>query len=402
MSLKDFTLNKAVFLSINQAIEIWITIALSIFLLGFFFFPSSSKHNTFFYISVCAPIILLFPFYCKKLKLQNALIITTLAFLFYLCLNSLWSIHYTSYQSIKYFRYLITLFCLFAAVYLVHYRKPDYSTLFFPAIVSIGFFHYLYGIYIHFQNIPHPLIVRYDDPIDSAMLAGLLLLTCIWLAIENKSWKHSLFYLFLSIPFITVMLISKSRGPQLALLTTFPLFAYYQNQHIKKLFVSTVILLTSLTAILIFTDILQTIFSRGVSTPYRIDIWMTSLNESLDYFWFGQGASHKPPLHTPIGQFNHSHNILLSIFRMGGIIAVLLFSTQLSLSFISGQKNKSSTHRLWIVWLFFGLFCLMTNGRYPLSRPNSAWLAYWIPIAFICASYSHFLSKNNEKNIREP
>jgi len=402
IQLKNLPFYNKYFFSTNKPIEIWVIFSLTIFLLGFFIFPSSSKHNTFFYLSVCIPTVLLFLPYYKKLKFQNALIIATLFFSFYLFLNSLWSIHYTSNQSLKYLRYLFTLFCLFSAVYLTHYKKPQYSTLLFPAFVITGFFHSLYGIYNHFHGIPAPLTFRYSDPIDSAMLVGLLLLTCIWLAIESKAWKQKILYFFLSIPFIIIIFLSKSRGPQLALLLSFPLIAYYQKQYIKKICIVTLILLASLSAILVFTDMTETVFSRGVSAPYRMDIWSTSLKESFEHFWFGQGASHRPPLNTAKGQFNHSHNILLSIFRMGGVIAVLLFSTQIFLCFFSGQKNKKPTHRLWIVWLFFGLICLMTNGKYPLSRPSSAWLAYWIPVAFICASYSHFLSTNNEKNIKKP
>jgi len=398
MQKKEYLLD-AKKISIKTVVESWVILALTIFLLGFFFFPSSSKHNTFFYITVCAPVVLLIPCYYKKLFPQNLLIFTTLWFIFYLYLNSLWSIHYNTAQSLKYLRYSLTLFCLFSSIYLVQYKKPSYSILLFPAFIVIGFFHSIYGIFDHFHKLQTPLTIRYSDPIDSAMLVGLLLLTCIWLFIESKSWKPKLIYAFLSLPFITIILLSKSRGPQLALFCTIPLIVYYQKQHLKKIIISTVILLLSFVILLISTDISQTLFNRGFSVPYRLDIWLTSFNESIKYFWFGQGASHKPPLLTPSGSFNHSHNILLSIFRMGGITAVFLFIIQMVLCFYSGIKNKTSSHRLWIIWLFFGIFCLMSNGKYPLSRPSAAWLAYWIPVAFICASYSHFLSKKACKKI---
>jgi O-antigen ligase len=384
-------------LDLKIFIENWTIVTLTIFLLGYFFFPTSSKHNTFFYIGTCIPVLTLLPFYYKKLIPTNWLTITTFAYLFYLYINNFWSIHYDSAQSIKYLRYLGTLFCLFAAVYITHYKKPTFSILLFPAIVITGFFHYSYDIYNHLTNIPSPLATRYSDPIDSAMLAGLLCLTCAWLAIEKQSWRHKALYLFLSIPFILVMLLSKSRGPQLALILTLPLIAYYQSIPIKKLLATFIALLVLASTILLTTDISHTFFDRGTSAPYRMGIWAASLKEALDYFWFGQGVSHRPPLQTQLGPFNHSHNIFLSVFRMGGIVAALLFITQLFLCLYSAQKNRNSSHNLWVIWLVFGVFCLLTNGKYPLSRPSSAWLGYWIPIAFICASYSHFLSKNNAK-----
>ena len=134
------------------------------------------------------------------------------------------------------------------------------------------------------------------------------------------------------------------------------------------------------------------IFSRGFSFPDRMEIWLMSFRESLDYFWFGQGASHKPLIIISSGEiFEHSHSILLSIFRMSGITGVLLFSTNLVLCFLAGLKHKNSPEKLWVIWLFFGVLCLATDSKYPLTRPSSSWLAYWIPIAFICASYSKFL-----------
>lgn len=382
----------------QKYIEKWITLSLPIFLLGYFFFPSSSLRNTFYYIAVCFPVVLLLPAYYRQFKPTTWVTASSIIFIFYLLLNSLWSIHYSTDQSLKFLRYVFSLYCLFAAVFIFHNNRPGYCDQLFKAFIFFGFFHSLYGIFIHFNMFPKPLTIRYDDPIESSMLVGLLMLTCIWLMIESKSWRHSAIYFFLSIPFIIIMILSKSRGPQMALILTLPLIAYFQSQYIKKLIYLFLIPLFAIIPLILFPDFSKIIFDRGFSAPYRIEIWSASFNESLNYFWFGQGASHRPPLFISSGErFNHSHNILLSIFRMGGIVGVILFFTNLILCFFAGLKSSNSIHRVWIVWLCFGVLCLMTNGKYPLIRPSSAWLVYWIPIAFICASYSNFLSiKHNE------
>lgn len=376
---------------IQKNIERWITLSLTVFLLGYFFFTSSSSRNTFFYIAVCLPVVLLLPAYYKQLKPNTWVTASALIFIFYLFLNSLWSIHYSTAQSLKYLRYVFSLYCLFAAVFILHHNKPTCCKLLFKAFIFFGFFHSLYGIFMHFSMFPEPLLTRYHDPIDTSMLVGLLLLTCIWLMIETKSWGHSAIYLFLLIPFVIIMLLSKARGPQLAILLTLPLLAYLQSKNIKKIIHLFLIFLFAIILLILFSDLTKTIFNRGLTVPYRMGIWSTSFHESLSYFWLGQGASHRPPLFISSGEkFNHSHNILLSIFRMGGIVGLLLFFTNLILCFFVGLKSSNSVHRVWVVWLFFGVFCLMTNGKYPLTRPSSIWLAYWIPIAFICASYSNF------------
>ena len=390
--------NNTTLIFIQKNIEKWITLSLPIFLLGYFFFPGSSERNTFFYLAVCLPVVLILPAYYKQLKPTTWVTASALIFIFYLFFNSLWSIHYSTAQSLKFLRYVFSLYCLFAAVFILHHNKPNCCKLLFKAFIFFVFFHSLYGIFMHFSMLPEPLITRYHDPIDSSMLVGLLLLTCIWLMIESKSWGNSAIYFFLLIPFVIIMFLSKARGPQLAIVLTLPLLAYLQSQHIKKFLLLLLILLFAISLLLLFSDLSNIIFNRGFSAPYRMEIWSTSLHESFSYFWFGQGASHRPPLFLSSGDtFNHSHSILLSIFRMGGIVGLLLFFTNLILCFFAGQKSSNSAHRVWIIWLFFGVLCLMTNGKYPLTRPSSVWLAYWIPIAFICASYSNFLSiKHNE------
>ena len=384
-NIKYFTL-------INKYIEIWISLALTIFLLGYFFFPTSSKHNTFFYIAVCAPLVFLAPKYYKQLRLLTWLTATALLFSFYLYLNSLWSIHFSSSQSFKYLRYLLTLYCLFAAVFLIQ-KQSNYSEFLFKGFLFFGFFHSLFGIFNHFNNVTHPLATRYNDPIDSAMLVGFLLLTCFWFISENKDWKKHFFYIIVSIPFVMIILLSKSRGPQLAMLLSIPLVPFFQSQSIKKLILPAILLTFLISCGLYITNTYTDIFSRGLTFPYRIEIWIASLKESFDYFWFGQGASHKPMISIPSSneKFNHSHNILLVTFRMGGILGVFLFSINLILCFFAALKRDKSIENLWAIWLFFGITCLMSNGKYPLTRPSASWLAYWIPIAFICASSSNFL-----------
>jgi len=242
-------------------------------------------------------------------------------------------------------------------------------------------------------------MVRYGNMIQDAMFAGLLFFTAIWLINDSKSWKLKILYYISLIPFVIVLFLAKSRGPQLALFLTLPLFIYFQKTQLKNIFsILFCLSIIILSVTLIFPDSIHSLFSRGISAPYRFSIWVTVFQESLDFFWFGQGISKTTSVVTPLGTFDHSHNIVLSIFRMGGIAGVLLFFCNLILIAFSGFKNQSSIHRLWIIWLVFGLFCMLTNGQYPFARPKTSWFAYWIPIAFLCASYSKYISLKNKQN----
>lgn len=377
---------------IKNIVENWVCIAITIFLLGYFLFPTTSKQNTFFYIGVCAFIVLLIPGYYKSLKSLNFLTISTVVFSSYLFLNSFWSIHFSAEQTLKYLRYLFTLYCLFGAVFLVQYKRSDYSVLLVKGLIVAGFFHYVYGIWEHFNTIKNPLSTRYSDrPIDEAIFAGMLFLACCWMMIEQKAIAYKLLYLGLSIPFIIILLLAKSRGPQLAFLLSLPLVAYCHGVKFKKFSLYSVAIILLLGLILYWSGAGERIFSRGIHFPYRIQIWKASIQESLEYFWVGQGASHKPPLVIEDGTvFNHSHNILLAVFRMGGIVGVLLFLTNLLACLIAGLRRRNAIIALWAVWLGFGFLCHLTNGQYPLTRPTSLWFAYWIPVFFICALTPNF------------
>ncbi len=384
---------------INKYLEKWAIFGLIIFLLGYFIFSSSKLHNTLFYIGICIPVVLLIPSCFKNIKPQSWLAVSALVFAFYLFLSSLWAIDFSIGKSLKFLKYLFILYCLFAAVFVFQKTKPANTKLLFIALVVVGSLSSIYGIYDHFnkyilQSID-PLLYRYNDPIHSAMLAGLLLLTCFWLMIDNHNYKYKFMYLVLSIPLIALIFLSKARGPQLALFIALIPLCYFQVQNIRKhlaVLIVPLFVLSLCIIFLLFSDFAKELFSKGLSIPYRLDIWSASLKEAFDHFWFGQGATRKPaPLMASNIAFDHSHSLALAIFRMGGIIGLILFSINLVLCFVAGIKVKKSVHHLWVIWLFFGVICLMTNGKYPLTRPSTTWLAYWVPMAFICASFSSFL-----------
>lgn len=376
----------------RKIVEYWVFIAATVFFLGYFMFPTTSKHNTFFYIAVCGPIVMLLPSYYRRFFNTNWIFVSVVVFSMYLFANSLWSIHYSTDQSLKYFRYLITIFCLFGAVFLVQSKELRYSDYLFKGYVIIGCFYYTYGIWEHFSIYQNPFGVRYSDrPIDEALFAGMLLLAAFWLFLGEKNVYIKSLYIGLSIPFVLIMLLAKSRGPQLAFILTLPVLAYYRNVSIKKFYLSLLAMILVLGWIILWSDMAKQIFDRGLTFPYRQEIWMVSLKESLQFFWFGQGASHNPQIYLSNGEhFNHSHNIVLSVFRMGGVVGVLLFVINIGLCFVASFKRKGTIDCLWGVWLFFGLLCLLTNGQYPLTRPTSLWFAYWIPVAFITASSDSF------------
>jgi hypothetical protein len=391
-----------VFFLIKAGIEKWCFFATSLFLVGYFIFPTVKQHNLFLITGVSVPLVLMAPYFYKEIWLKNWVAISGLVLAFYLFINSLWSASYSLAQSLVYLRYMFFVWCLFGSIAFVQLKQPKYSEYLFRAFIIVGAVHFAYGIWEHFHIHPKALDVRYGKrPIDEATFAGMLLLACLWLMIESRQLLHKVVIFLLSIPFIIILLIAKSRGPQLALLVSIPLVAYFQGIKLRDFMLAVIFLLSILILTLLLTGAAKHIFSRGLEFPYRIGIWRASIQQGMSYFWFGQGLSENAPLFIDDGKFTHSHNIILSIFRMGGILGALLFIANFMLCMIAGFKQQSSIHKLWVVWLCFGLLCLMTNGRYPLTRHSEIWFAYWIPIAFIAATTPYFKLKRFSNSIQE-
>jgi hypothetical protein len=384
----------------KKVLYFWILTSLSLFLLGHFIFPTSSKQNTFFYLAVCLPSILTILPVIRTIDFKNIFTLSLFILIFYLFINSLWSIHYTTEQSLKYFRHAVTLFALFFSLHYINVNNKKYTLFIFNALLAAAFFHALFYIHDHFTRYNNPLSIRfghdYYNPIDAAIYAGIPLLLCVYFLIQSKKPLDNLIYFSLSIPFLLIILLSKSRGVQISITASILFLSIITNIDYKKILLYFLSFVACGIAILSFTDSnLGQLFDRGLKIPYRPEIWATSFKESIQYFWFGQGASHRPPLTLSNGMvFHHSHNTLLAVFRMGGILGAVIFLSNLFLTFYWGLKYLSDVEKLWLVWLFFGILCLMTNGQYPLTRPTSLWFAYWIPVFFICSLVNIRLKDN--------
>lgn len=356
----------------------------SFFLMGYFLFPTEKMHGLFLYIAVFCPVLLVIWRYKEKIIPINWVFISLVCLIFYLFFNSFWSINYSFGQSIKYFRYFLGVLILGGGIFFCQFLDKRYTFFLLKWLIFIGFFNYIYEVFVFFRDIASPLDTRFSrQPIEEAMMAGFLFLACLWLYNDQFDWVYKSVLAVAAISFIMVVLLTKSRGPLLSLVFSIPLMLFFKKTQAKKYFIYFMLLMVFVGVFLGFTGSYIKIFSRGLDFPYRIEIWRLSLKDGFEFFWFGQGASESSPIFVDGNKFTHSHNLLLSIFRMGGVVGVMLFLVNFILCIFTGFKTKNETTKLWVLLLFYGVLCLMTNGRYPLTHHFVIWYAYWIPILFI-------------------
>ena len=356
----------------------FISFLIIIFTLSYYACPLDRSPKTIFYI--CFGAILLISG-IKKITpsaYNKTLAITALIFIAYIQLSTLWAADVSSIPNFCYHSKRVVELCALVML-TAFYFDSNYHQVLFKGVVIVAIIHAL----IIISN--HNLIARVTNPIDTGMVYGIAAVIALFFALREKPQK-SVFY-FLSLTILMVLIfMTKSRGPQLALLISSIPLLIIQKAHIKK-FLSYCLLFVFPVTILLYlkANIFGKIFSRGFNLNHRDAIWEEALKNGLDHFWFGIGMSKKIMLKLPSGlEFTHSHNFIIDSFLIGGFIGFSLVLLLFICALYKGFNSRDENYQLWALILLFGGLCLMTNGSIPFTRPRHSWLAFWIPIAMIC------------------
>ncbi len=151
-----------------------------------------------------------------------------------------------------------------------------------------------------------------------------------------------------------------------------------------------------------FSIIIHKMQERGMS--YRPAIWEATLSNYKEFFWHGIGIGTSMS-ETKIGyaieeaigvRHNHPHNLFLSVWVHGGILAFgLITFTFLSLAYQTTRmalKNKNYIY-LWILVALIGV-CL-TDPYRLIGSPQEFYLFFWTPLGILCGSLAqpHRLSR---------
>ena len=367
------------------------------FLTGFFWQIKYSRLHTVYFILVVLPSLVLIPLFIKEQLHKNKLLLLIALFCLYSLLSVFWVENFQPALFITYLKRIMVLMILFYAVYHICFYYPLSEKLIFVLLMLSGFVLACFSFWSHFSNGSTGRLVLWgglNDVISSATVYGALFLLSAGAYLKEKNKALLFVYLCLSIIFILEILLTKSRGPQLALLLAAPLlFLVIKPVDYKRIYYPLLLLLIVILFVAAMTNFFDTVFSRGFNVSYRDVIWKNSVNLSLakPLFGYGLGTEFKfviPANGTTLlnpSIVSHSHNFLLSTWLYSGIIGVVLILAiiyyALSVCF-SGKKEDFS---ILGVIMVFGIICLLSNGSYPISRANERWFVFWIPLAFIVA-----------------
>jgi len=383
--------------SSQRILSIILLIGVILFMSGFFWQEKYSRLHTLYFILVVLPSLFLIPVFINDQLHKNKLFLLVFVFFLYSLLSVFWGSDFHLSLLGKYLKRIGLLIVLFYAIYHIILYYPYSEKLLFILLMMSGFCLATYSISHYFINGSQGRLYLWgvlDNPIASATVFGALFLLSAKEYLCTKNYYLLLIYFLLCLLFVLEMLLTKSRGPQLALIFTIPLlFFFIKPVGYKRLsyplFVFMVLILTAI----FFTDFLELLFSRGFHLSFRDIIWRDSVFLSLEKPFFGYGLGTDFSFVLPGNDLNnwhtstvsHSHNIILSTWLYTGFVGVAFFITIIYYAVRVSLNNNKKSFIIFGVIIMYGVLCLLTNSSFSISRPNERWFVFWMPLAFIIA-----------------
>ncbi len=367
------------------------------FLTGFFWQVKYSRLHTLYFILVVLPSLVLIPLFIKEQLHKNNLFIIIALFCLYSLMSVFWVEDYQVSLFITYLKRVLTLLILFYAVYHMILHFPVSKKLIFFLLMLSGLGLVIFSFVDNQKDSTGRLQLwgGLNDVISSATVYGVLFLLVARAYLIEKNHYLMVLYLVLSLLFLAEILLTQSRGPELALLLSTPLiFLVVKPLGYRRIYYPLAFIVLCGTGVLVFSDMISNILSREFSLSYRDIIWKDSINLSFEKPWFGYGLGHSFEFFLPglertnwvSSTVSHSHNFILSTWLHSGVLGVLLIISIIYQALKLCWLDKKEHFAILGIIMIFGVLCLLTNGSYPISRPNERWFVFWIPLAFIVAN----------------
>jgi O-antigen ligase len=362
-----------------------------LFLTGFFFFPGPNLHKLFFYVAVLAPFLLTLNRCDIKQLFSSRLAILCLLYWLYSFLTITWSTQTDAADVGKLLLRLTNTACFFGIVLHLVGKEPDYDRRLLEWLCWIAAGSAIFSILYFYSTHPFPQVrlkncCHLHHAILGASAYGLVAVICFYRFIfePDRNWRW-LYLLVFSI-LLADMLLTKSRGPLLALVAALGTGEMARNNY-------TLIVLLALSAIgyilLVHFDVIQLndFFTRNNLFSYRLEIWRLTWEKILTAPWFGHGINSDETVLLSVGEYaHHPHNAYLASLLYGGLVGGLLLLAICLASLAEGVKQARSQHRgVYLAMLVFGLVCMLTEGHQLISNPRPLWLFFWFPIALLAA-----------------
>lgn len=386
-------------LDLENAFLNLLKVGILLYIAGFFLLPSS-KQNTLLYMTVFLPWLMLLPYKAKSLLPKHVVTYALCIGILYYCVSSFWSSSPGESFS-KSIKYGVYIFAFLSSIFLLIKNKKISLSLVFMVVFLVALASAMITFTLQWASITdgrltHSLLTSIStNPINTAVFFGVASLIAVHFSRVTERPLHKWLLLMAFFLFFVLIILTKSRGPIVALIITLPLMFMFikgRSRTIDYLIIGVTLIFIIILSIMFFESIDQ----RMGQPNYRLEIWSAAFDEFQKNIIFGTGLNFDDRITLSSGlSFTHSHNSFIQFFVTGGIVGGSIFIGIIMYVFTIAIRSKNSLIKLCFLWLLFGCICLATNGKLLIYRPSSTWFSFWIPLSLIM--YSHINSLDGTK-----
>jgi O-antigen ligase len=382
-------------------VEHLIPISYTLFLIGFFLFPSSKFLSNFYYLGVTFPFFLLIVLKKLNPKLlfsSRTILFVTIYFVYMVC-TLFWAESFAISDLSKYGRRVVyILIFIFVTIYLTqsnpHFLKRLLTYVCsVAAIVAIGNALFYYSKHSILGTLwGYGLL---SSPSRAASQYGFVTIVSIYLLLQQRTTKAQFLYSGMVLVNFSYVLLAQSRTTLIALaftIFTWQLSAWLfhgeENNYLKKLSVLLVLLSAGISALIIgFPEFSKAIFHKQ-GLLYRIEMWKQLLTQIEQSPWFGHGINASVRLVMPNGfVFGHPHSVYMGTLFYGGIVGLLILLATLFSAIWQGFGPSRQRRNLALAsMVLYGALAIVSNGNMLIHHPKPFWLFLWFPVALVAST----------------
>lgn len=365
----------------SQRFSRYLTVALLLFLLSFFFLDSSKFRNNIYYALFAFPALVFAMAAVWRKRFGPGVVLLLVYFLG--ALGAQWLVGDEVVGLFKHQVYLLMLLCgLMLCV-----EQPGFfrRTALVYVIICVVFtclaFYKWQDMYRATGVFPRiGLYAAADNPVHASLMIltgwlGFWMVYGLPRLLERGRFAYLAgFCLMLGVAFV-VCLVFQSRSALLGLLAAVGAWLVLGGERGLSL-----LLVGVLIFLVVDTGAYEALLSRGGS--YRVEIWqdaITRLHENCS--WIAGCAQTGNPLY--LGQFHHAHSAYLSILVNTGLLGAISFIAFAGIYLMLGVKTRSP----WFMVSLVGWAGVIASSNGLVDSPRPLWIYFWLPTFMALLDY---------------
>ena len=364
------------------------TILYFLFVLLFFLSPNLRWHCNLYYALVIPVYLLTLEKKKIELFLGSGIWLIAMLLLVYLLLTILWVEDPGNKGTVYYLRKAVYVFVFFSLTMELIVRKPLFIKHFFYFLAWVGAGTVIISI-IRFYCFSGFTLARLEyladqlrNPVLGGNLYGMIVVMIYFYIFKNSERSRRWIYGVLMIIITASILLTQSRGPVAALLTTFLICGLLTRD--KKLLIVLAGVILMGTATLIYVKPVQDLATKRGSS-YRLELAQKTIDMASGNLLFGRGLTTKQQITADDGYLlYHPHSAYLGMVLYGGLTALGLFCLLLAAALREGLKHyfleKDVT---FLAMALFGACAILTTQDKIITHPHPLWFYFWLPLALL-------------------